>query len=165
MALPSPATTIPQSSEEHDPLPLSDDSWADAQGDLGSPGTPTVLQSYATHDPLPADCEKWEEKAPTAAPSDPIEELSGNDSMSVISGRSPKHPRTSTEDDGPVDVAALLDQAAARFEATVNTNCADMIATVNTNIDSMMNQLEKRMDDKIDTKLGFEVDRLTVMIV
>ena len=144
-------------------MPLSDESWADAQGDLGSPGTPTVLQSYATHAPLLADCENWEETAPTAAPSDPTEEFSDNDSMSVISGRSPNHPRTSTEDDAPVDVAALLDQAAARLEATVNTNCADMIATVNTNIDSMMNRLEKRMDDKTDTKPGLEVDRLTLV--
>ena len=109
------------------------------------------------------DCENWEEKTPTAAPSEPFEEFSDNDSMSVISGRSPKHPRTSTEDDGQLNIAALLDQAAVRFGATLNTNCADLIATVNTNIDSMMDRLEKKMDDKIDTKLGPVVDRLTAL--
>ena len=130
-------------------MPLSDDSWGDAQGDLGPPGTPTVLQSYATHAPLPVDCENWEEKTPTAAPLHPIAEFSHNDSMSVRSGRSPKHPRTSTEEDGQLDIAALLDQAAVRFGATMNTKIDSMIATVNTNIDSMMHRLEKRMDDKI----------------
>ena len=62
-----------------------------------------------------------------------------------------------------MDIAALLDQAAARFGTPVNMNCADMIATENTNIDSMMNRLEKRIDDKIDTKLGPVVDRLTAL--
>ena len=48
-----------------------------------------------------------------------------------------------------MDIAALLDRAADRFSACMDTK-----------VDSMMDRLEKRMDEKIDSKLGPVMDRL-----
>ena len=47
-----------------------------------------------------------------------------------------------------MDIAALLDRAADRFSACVDTR-----------VDSMM----KRIDEKIDSKLGLVMDRLSVL--
>ena len=70
-----------------------------------------------------------------------IEENMATGSMAAA-GRSPnKHPRTGSEDS--VDIAALLDRAADRFSACMDTK-----------VDSMMDRLEKRIDEKIDSKLG-----------
>ena len=69
-----------------------------------------------------------------------IEENMATGSMAAA-GRSPnKHPRTGSEDS--VDIAALLDRAADRFSACMDTK-----------VDSMMDRLEKRIDEKIDSKL------------
>ena len=70
----------------------------------------------------------------------------------AAAGRSPnKLPRTGSEEDS-VDIAALLDRAADRFSACMDTK-----------VDSMMDRLEKRIDEKIDSKIGPVVDRLSVL--
>ena len=51
-----------------------------------------------------------------------------------------------------LDVAALLDRAADRL-------CACM----DTKLDTMMDRLERRIDEKIDSKLGPVMDRLTAL--
>ena len=77
---------------------------------------------------------------------DPTEDFSEEDMTTggmAAAGRSPnKHPRTESEEDS-VDIAALLDRAADRFSACMDTK-----------VDSMMDRLEKRIDQKIDSKLG-----------
>ena len=117
---------------EHELLSLSSDSWTDAQ--QPNPCTPTVIQGFADVS-LPAD--------------DPIEDFSEEDIATgsmAVAGRSPnKHPRTGSEE-------ALLDRAADRFSACMDTK-----------VDSMMDRLEKRIDEKIDSKLGPVVDRLSVL--
>ena len=67
---------------------------------------------------------------------------------SMGAGRSHKHPRTVSKEDN-LDVAALLDRAADRF-------CAWDVKVV-----SMMDRLEKRIDERIDSKLGPVMDGLT----
>ena len=70
----------------------------------------------------------------------------------AAAGRSPnKHPRTGSEEDS-VDIAALLDRAADRFSACIDTK-----------VDSMMDRLEKRIHEKIDSNLGPVIDRLSVL--
>ena len=134
-----PLPTVLQSSAEveHELLSLSSDSWTDAQ--QPNPCTPTVIQGFAEHVTLPTD--------------DPIEDFSEEDMATgsmTVGGRSPnKHPRTGTEEDS-VDIAALLDRAADRFSACMDTK-----------VDSMMDRLEKRIDEKIDSKLGPVMDRLS----
>ena len=51
-----------------------------------------------------------------------------------------------------MDIAALLDRAADRFSACMDTK-----------VDSTMDRLEKRIDEKIDSKLGPVMDRLSVL--
>ena len=51
-----------------------------------------------------------------------------------------------------MDIAALLDRAADRFSACMDTG-----------VDSMMGRLEKRIDGKIDSKLGPVMDGLSVL--
>ena len=86
---------------------------------------------------------------------DPIEDCSEEDMATgsmAAAGRSPnKHPRTGSEEDS-VDIAALLDRAADRFSACMDTK-----------VDSMMDRLEKRIDERIDSKLGPVMDRLSVL--
>ena len=99
-----------------------------------------VIQGFAEHVCLLAD--------------DPIEDFSEEDMAGSMAaaGRSPnKHPRTGSEEDC-VDIAALLDRAADRFSACMDTK-----------VDSMMDRLEKRIDEKIDSKLGPVMDRLSVL--
>ena len=94
---------------EHEILSPSCDSWSDAQiPDLCTAWTsatrpnlcaPTVIQSFAEHVQLPDFI-------------DPIENFSEEDSRSesmAVTGRSPKHPRTESEDNG-LDVSALLEK-------------------------------------------------------
>ena len=112
----SPVSTVVQSSAEveHELLSLSSDSWTDAQ--QPNPCTPTVIQGFAEHVCLPSD--------------DPIEDFSEEDMATgsmAEAGRSPnKHPRTGSEDDG-VDIAALLDRAADRFSACMDTKVDSMV--------------------------------------
>ena len=51
-----------------------------------------------------------------------------------------------------MDFAALLDRAADRFSACMDTK-----------VDSMMDRLEKRIDENIDSKLGPVMNRLSVL--
>ena len=115
---------------EHELLLFNSDCWTDAQ--LPNPCTPTVIQGFAEHVSFPTD--------------DPIEDFSEVDMATgsmASAGRSPnKHPRTRSEEDN-VDFAALLDRAADRFSACMDTK-----------VDSMMDRLEKRIDAKIDSKLS-----------
>ena len=119
-------------------LSLSSDSWTHAQ--QPNPCTPIVIQGFAEHVCLPAD--------------NSIEDFSEEDIATgsmAAAGRSPnKHPRTGSEEDS-VDIAALLDRAADRFSACMDTK-----------VDPMMDRLEKRNDEKIDSKLGPVMDRLSV---
>ena len=102
-------------------------------GQQPNPCTPAVIQGYAEHASLPTD--------------NPIEDFREEDMATgsmAVGGRSPtKHPRAGSEEDS-VDIAALLDCAADRFSACMDTK-----------VDSMMDRLEKRIDEKIDSKLGF----------
>ena len=86
---------------------------------------------------------------------DPIGDFSEEDMATgsmAVAGRSPnKHPRTGSEEDS-VDIHALLDRAADRFSACMDTK-----------VDSMMDRLEKRIDEKMDSKLGLVMDRLSVL--
>ena len=125
---------------EHELLSLSSDSWTDVQ--QPNPCTPTVIQGFAEHVCLLTD--------------DPIEDFSEDDHMAAagsiaVAGRSPKHSRTGSEEDS-VDITALLDRAADRFSACMDTK-----------VDSMMDRLENRIDEKIDSKLGPVMDRLSVL--
>ena len=91
-----------------------------------------VQQGFAEHVSLPTD--------------DPIEDFSEVDMATgsmASAGRSPnKHPRTGSEED-IMDIAALLDRAADRLSACMDTK-----------VDSLMDRLEKRIDEKIDSKLS-----------
>ena len=69
----------------------------------------------------------------------------------MATGRSPKHPRSESEDYG-LDVGALLERATDRF-----STCMDA------KIDSMMDQLDKRIEDKIDSKLVPVMDRISAL--
>ena len=85
---------------------------------------------------------------------DPIEDFTEEDSRSesmAVTGRSPKHPRTESEDNG-LDVGALLEKSADRF-----------IACMVAKIESMMEQLDKRIEDKIDSKLVPVMDRISAL--
>ena len=134
-------------------LSLSSDIWTDAQP--LNPCTPTVTQDFAEHICLPTDRENCEDQDFTD-PNDPTEEFSEDNNMAAagsvaLAGRSPKHPRTGSEDNS-VDLAALLDRAADRFSACMDTK-----------VDSMMDRLEKRIDERIDSKLGPVMDRLSAL--
>ena len=139
---------------EHEILSPSSDSWSDAQqpnlctywtnATFPNLCTLTVIQGFAEHVKLPASADFI----------DPIEDFSEEDSRfgsMAVTGRSPKHPRTESEDNG-VDVGALLEKAADRFSACLDAK-----------VDSMMDRLEKRIDDKIDSKLGPVMDRLSAL--
>ena len=135
---------------KHELLPQSSESWTDAQQE---PYTPTVTQGVflSTLGP-PVDRENWGEKD-FADPIGPIEDFGEEDVMAAagsVAGRSPKHLRTGSEEDC-LDVAALLDRAADRFSACIDTK-----------VDSMMDRFAKRIDENIDSKLGPVMDRLTV---
>ena len=110
--------------------------------------TPTFTHGFAEHTSLPVVRENWEDKDFA----DPIEDFSEDDQVAAA-GRSPKHPRTGSEEDG-LDVAAVLDRAADRLSA-----CMDI------KVDSMMDRLEKTIDERIDSKLGPVMDRLTAQEV
>ena len=132
-------------------LSLSSDSWTDAQ--QPNPCTPTVTQDFAEHVCLPTDRENWEDND-FADPTE-IEDFSEEDSYMAagsmaVAGRSPKHPRTGSEDDS-VDLP-LLDRAADRFSTCMGTK-----------VDSLTDRLEKRIDDRMDSKLGPVMDRLSAL--
>ena len=85
---------------------------------------------------------------------DPIEDFTEKDLRSermAVAERSPKHPRTESDDNG-LDVGALLDKAADRFSACMDAK-----------ISSMMDQLDKRIEDKVDSKLVPVMDRLSAL--
>ena len=69
----------------------------------------------------------------------------------AVTARSPKHPRTESEDNG-MDVGALLEKAAHRFSMSMEAK-----------IESMMEQMDKRIEDKIDSKLVPVMDRISAL--
>ena len=83
-------------------LSLSSDSWTDAQP--LNPCTPTITQNFAEHICLPTDRGNWEDDKDFADPIDPMEDFSEEDDhmaaagSMAVAGRSPKHPRTGSED-------------------------------------------------------------------
>ena len=97
--------TVVQSSAEveHELLSLSSDSWTDAQ--QPNPCTTTVIQGFAELVSLPLD--------------DPIEDFSDEDMATgsmAVAGRCPD-----------MDIAALLDRAADRFSACMDTKVDSMV--------------------------------------
>ena len=131
---------------------INSGSWTDAQ--QPNPCTPTVARDFAEHVCLPPDGENWEDKD-FADPINPIEDFSEEDMATgcmAVAGRSPnEHPRTGSEE-AIVDIAALLDRAADRLSACMDTK-----------VDSMMYRLQQRIDEKIDSKLGPVMDRLSAL--
>ena len=129
----------------------SSDSWSDAQiPDLYTSSasiarlnlsSTTAIQGLAEQVQLPDF-------------TDPIEDFTEEDSRSesmAVTGRSPKHPRTESEHNG-LDIGALLEKAADRFSACMDTK-----------IDSMMEQMDKKIDDKINKKLVPVIDRISAL--
>ena len=100
---------------------------------------------------MPTDRENWWDED-FADRIDPKEDFSEEDNhvaagRMAVAGRSPKHPRTESDDD-----SALLDRAADRFSACMDTK-----------VDSMMDRLERRMNERIDSKLGPVMDILSAL--
>ena len=128
--------------------PISD-SWSDAQiHDLCASWTSATRPNLCTTTSIQSLAEQVQ--LPDFV--DPIEDFTEEDSITKImsvTGRSPKHPRTGSDDNG-LDVGALLDKAADRFSACMDAK-----------IDSMMDQLDKRIEDKVDSKLGPVMDKLS----
>ena len=148
----SPISTWIQGSgnAEHDILSSSSDSWTEAQiPDLCTSWTSVALPNLSTTTAI----QRLAEQVQLPDFVDPIEDFTEEDSRSesMATGRYPKHPRTESEDYG-LDVGALLDKAADRF-----STCMD------TKIDSMMEQLDKRIEDKIDSKLVPVMDRISAL--
>ena len=106
-------STVIQSSAEVvlELLPLSSESWTDAQQETC---TPTFTHGFAEHTSLPVVRENWEVKDFA----DRIEDFSEDDQVAAA-GRSPKHPRTGSEEDS-LYAAAVLDRAADRLSACMD---------------------------------------------
>ena len=58
----------------------------------------------------------------------------------AVAGRSPKHPRTESDDNG-LDVDALLVKAADHFSARMDAKS-----------ELIWEKMDKRLDDKVDSK-------------
>ena len=136
---------------EQEILSPSSDSWTEAQiPDLctswASPMrstscTTTAIQELAEQVQLPDFI-------------DPVEDFTEEDSRSesmAVTGRSPKHPRTESDDNG-LDVGALLEKATDRFSACLDAN-----------IESIWERMDKRIDDKVDSNLGPVMDKLSAL--
>ena len=136
---------------EFEVLSPSSDSWTEAQiPDLCTSwtsatqpnlGTTTAIQSLAEQVQLPDFI-------------DPIEDFTEEDSITEVmsvTGRSPKHPRTESDDNG-LDVGALLEMAAERFSACMDAK-----------IESIWERMDKRKEDKVDSTLGPVMDRLSAL--
>ena len=145
----SPISTVIQISgdgdAEHEILSPSSDSWREAQiPDLCTSWTSVALPNLCTTTAIQSLAEQVQ--LPDFV--DPIQDFTEEDarSESMATGRSPKHPRTESDDSG-VDVSALSEKSADRFSACMGAK-----------IDSMMEQLDKRIEDKIDSKLVLVMD-------
>ena len=69
----------------------------------------------------------------------------------AVAGRSPKHPRTDSDDKG-LDVGALLEKAVEKATDRFS-------ACMDAKIESIWERMNKRIDDKVDTqKLGPVMD-------
>ena len=68
----------------------------------------------------------------------------------AVPGRSPKHPRTDSDDNG-LDVGALLEKAAEKATDRFS-------ACMEAKIESIWERMDKRIDDKVDSKLGPVMD-------
>ena len=75
----------------------------------------------------------------------------------AVSGRSPTHPRTESDDNG-LDVGALLAEKAV--EKAIDRFSACMEAK----IESVWERMDKRIDDKVDSKLGPVMDNCRHLI-
>ena len=69
----------------------------------------------------------------------------------AVAGRSPKHPRTESDVNG-MDLGVLMEKAAEK--------AADRFsACMDANIESIWERMDKRIEDKVDSKLGPVMDR------
>ena len=66
----------------------------------------------------------------------------------AVAGRSPKHPRTDSDDNG-LDVGALLEKA---VEMEVEKATDRFSACMDAKIESIWERMDKRIDDKGDTQ-------------
>ena len=83
---------------------------------------------------------------------DPVENFTEKDSTTEImsvTGRSLRHPLTESDDNG-LDVGAHLEKATDRFSACMDAK-----------IESVRGRMDKRIDDKVDSKLGPVMDKLS----
>ena len=99
-------------------LPNSD-SWSDAQiPDLCTSWTSVTQSNLCTTSAIQSLAEQVQ--LPDFV--DPIEDFTEEDSITEImsvTGRSPKHPRNESDDNG-LDVGALLEKAADRYSANID---------------------------------------------
>ena len=133
-------------------LSSSSDSWTEAQ-------IPDLYTSWTSATTQPNLCtttaiQSLSEQVQLPDFIDPIEDFTEEDSKTEnmsVTGRSPKHPR-SESDDNWLDVAALLEKAADRFSACMDAK-----------IESIWERMDKRIEDKVDSKFGPVMDRLSVL--
>ena len=93
---------------------------------------------------------------------DPIEDFTEEDLISermAVAGRSPKHPRTESDDNG-MEIAILMEKAA---EKAVEKAADRFSSSMDAKISSMMEHLDKRIEDKVDSKLVPVMDRLSAL--
>ena len=110
----SPITTVIQSSGNGDTelevLSPSSDSWTEAQ-------IPDLFTSWTSvAQPNPCTTTSLAEQVQLPDFIDPIEDFTEEDSRSesiAVAGRSPKHPRTESDDSG-MDVGILMEKAAEK---------------------------------------------------
>ena len=103
---------------EHEILSSSSDSWREAQiPDLCTSWTSVALPNLCTTTAIQSLAEQVQ--LPDFV--DPIQDFTEEDarSESMATGRSPKHPRIESEDNG-LDVGALLEKEADRFSACMD---------------------------------------------
>ena len=77
----------------------------------------------------------------------------------AVAGRSPKHPRTESDDNG-LDVGVLMEKAA---EKAVEKATDRFSACIDGKIESIWERMDKRIEYKVDSKLGPVMDRLSAL--
>ena len=115
----------------------------DAEHEILSPSSDSWTEAQ-----IPGLCTSWTSVAlPNLSTTTDIQSLAEQ----VQHCCSPTHPRTESEDNG-LDVGALLEKAADRFSISMDAK-----------IETMMEQLDKRIEDKIDSKLIPVMDRISAL--
>ena len=154
---------------EYEILSSSSDSWTDAQIlDLYTSSTSIARLNLSTTTAIQGLAEQVQ--LPDFA--DSIEDFTEEDSNSesMATGRSPKQPRTESAENG-LDMAALMeklaekagDRAAEKSSEGFRTHAEGFRTYMDTKIDSMMEQMDKKIEDKIDKKLVPVIDRISAL--